>query len=129
LVDICCWKKVGSANINQRSLDGNRDTEIAIGGHQPGTVFAWIVNWSFVYSFSSFKVTVSKNKAILEGESTLTEWPCGLLISEVTMKLFETLPRKSVWIKSRKYQRTIGSSTLLRSLNTATFIFCPTQSR
>lgn len=27
---------VGSANINQRSLDGNRDTEIAIGGYQPG---------------------------------------------------------------------------------------------
>ena len=27
---------VGSANINQRSLGGNRDTEIAIGAHQPG---------------------------------------------------------------------------------------------
>lgn len=29
---------VGSANINQRSLGGNRDTEIAIGAHQPGYV-------------------------------------------------------------------------------------------
>ena len=27
---------VGSANINQRSLGGNRDTEIAAGGYQPG---------------------------------------------------------------------------------------------
>ena len=27
---------VGSANINQRSLGGNRDTEIAVGGYQPG---------------------------------------------------------------------------------------------
>ncbi|KAK4774195.1 hypothetical protein SAY87_029214 [Trapa incisa] len=26
---------VGSANINQRSMDGSRDTEIAMGGHQP----------------------------------------------------------------------------------------------
>jgi phospholipase D1/2 len=28
--------QIGSANINQRSLDGNRDTEIAMGGYQPG---------------------------------------------------------------------------------------------
>ena len=27
---------IGSANINQRSLGGNRDTEIAVGGYQPG---------------------------------------------------------------------------------------------
>ena len=27
---------VGSANVNQRSLGGNRDTEIAVGGYQPG---------------------------------------------------------------------------------------------
>ena len=27
---------VGSANINERSLGGNRDTEIAAGGYQPG---------------------------------------------------------------------------------------------
>lgn len=26
---------IGSANINQRSMDGSRDTEIAMGGHQP----------------------------------------------------------------------------------------------
>lgn len=26
---------LGSANINQRSLDGSRDTEIAIGAYQP----------------------------------------------------------------------------------------------
>merc|ERR1712209_83630 len=26
---------IGSANINQRSLGGNRDTEIAVGGYQP----------------------------------------------------------------------------------------------
>jgi phospholipase D1/2 len=26
---------VGSANINQRSLDGTRDSEICIGAHQP----------------------------------------------------------------------------------------------
>ena len=26
---------IGSANVNQRSLGGNRDTEIAVGGHQP----------------------------------------------------------------------------------------------
>ena len=26
---------MGSANINQRSLDGSRDTEIAFGAHQP----------------------------------------------------------------------------------------------
>lgn len=25
----------GSANINQRSMDGSRDTEIAMGGYQP----------------------------------------------------------------------------------------------
>ena len=27
---------IGSANVNQRSLGGNRDTEIAVGGFQPG---------------------------------------------------------------------------------------------
>merc|ERR1712008_666375 len=27
---------IGSANVNQRSLGGNRDTEIAVGGYQPG---------------------------------------------------------------------------------------------
>ena len=27
---------IGSANINQRSLGGNRDSEIAVGGYQPG---------------------------------------------------------------------------------------------
>ena len=26
---------IGSANINQRSMDGGRDTEIAVGGFQP----------------------------------------------------------------------------------------------
>lgn len=26
---------MGSANINQRSMDGSRDTEIAMGGYQP----------------------------------------------------------------------------------------------
>ena len=26
---------VGSANINQRSMDGGRDTEIAVGAYQP----------------------------------------------------------------------------------------------
>ena len=26
---------IGSANINQRSMDGSRDTEIAMGGYQP----------------------------------------------------------------------------------------------
>lgn len=26
---------LGSANINQRSMDGSRDTEIAMGGYQP----------------------------------------------------------------------------------------------
>lgn len=26
---------IGSANINQRSLDGSRDTEIAMGAYQP----------------------------------------------------------------------------------------------
>ena len=31
---------VGSANINQRSLGGNRDTEIAVGGYQPGHTVA-----------------------------------------------------------------------------------------
>ena len=27
---------IGSANINQRSLSGERDSEIAMGGYQPG---------------------------------------------------------------------------------------------
>lgn len=30
---------MGSANINQRSLDGSRDTEIAMGAYQPK--FTW----------------------------------------------------------------------------------------
>ncbi len=29
---------IGSANINQRSLSGNRDTEIAVGGYQPDNI-------------------------------------------------------------------------------------------
>ncbi|MQL98186.1 hypothetical protein Taro_030898, partial [Colocasia esculenta] len=29
---------IGSANVNQRSMDGRRDTEIAVGCHQPGYV-------------------------------------------------------------------------------------------
>ncbi len=29
---------VGSANINQRSLDGDRDSELAVGAFQPGHV-------------------------------------------------------------------------------------------
>ena len=31
---------IGSANINQRSLGGNRDSEIAVGGYQPGKTIA-----------------------------------------------------------------------------------------
>jgi len=31
---------IGSANINQRSMDGGRDTEIAVGGFQPFHVAA-----------------------------------------------------------------------------------------
>lgn len=30
----------GSANINQRSMDGSRDTEIAMGGYQPKHTWA-----------------------------------------------------------------------------------------
>lgn len=30
---------IGSANINQRSLDGSRDTEIAMGAYQPN--YSW----------------------------------------------------------------------------------------
>ena len=30
----------GSANINQRSMDGSRDTEIAMGGYQPHYTWA-----------------------------------------------------------------------------------------
>lgn len=33
---------IGSANINQRSLDGSRDTEIAMGAHQPK--YTWTEN-------------------------------------------------------------------------------------
>merc|ERR1711971_988561 len=35
---------IGSANINQRSLGGNRDTEIAVGGYQPGKTIAEMDN-------------------------------------------------------------------------------------
>lgn len=31
---------IGSANINQRSLDGSRDTEIAMGAYQPHHTWA-----------------------------------------------------------------------------------------
>ena len=31
---------MGSANINQRSMDGSRDTEIAMGGYQPQHTWA-----------------------------------------------------------------------------------------
>ena len=33
---------MGSANINQRSLDGSRDTEIAMGSYQPK--YTWAAN-------------------------------------------------------------------------------------
>lgn len=32
---------MGSANINQRSMDGSRDTEIAMGAYQPRHTWAW----------------------------------------------------------------------------------------
>jgi len=35
---------IGSANVNQRSLGGNRDTEIAVGGYQPGQTIAEMDN-------------------------------------------------------------------------------------
>ena len=35
---------IGSANINQRSLGGNRDSEIAVGGYQPGKTIAEMEN-------------------------------------------------------------------------------------
>jgi phospholipase D1/2 len=35
---------VGSANINQRSMDGSRDTEIAMGAYQP------YHTWSFKHA-------------------------------------------------------------------------------
>ncbi|KAI7755614.1 hypothetical protein M8C21_016687, partial [Ambrosia artemisiifolia] len=42
---------IGSANINQRSMDGARDTEIAIGGYQPNYISAqWPVR-GVVYGF------------------------------------------------------------------------------
>ena len=42
---------VGSANVNQRSLGGNRDTEIAVGGYQPDhTVRFSIIYLRFYFS-------------------------------------------------------------------------------
>lgn len=42
---------VGSANINQRSLGGNRDTEICIGGFQPNCMFEGGVPRGGVHTF------------------------------------------------------------------------------
>ncbi|XP_076956614.1 phospholipase D alpha 1-like [Bidens hawaiensis] len=42
---------VGSANINQRSMDGARDTEIAIGGYQPNNISAQWPPRGTIYGF------------------------------------------------------------------------------
>ena len=59
---------VGSANINQRSLAGSRDTEIAMGAYQPhhtwtkrkrhphGQVSG--INYNFMLSLSSFCIII-----------------------------------------------------------------------
>lgn len=38
---------LGSANINQRSMEGTRDTEIAMGAYQPH--YTWAINQSRPY--------------------------------------------------------------------------------
>ncbi|KAI3677338.1 hypothetical protein L1987_86963 [Smallanthus sonchifolius] len=42
---------IGSANINQRSMDGARDTEIAIGGYQPNHIAAQWPARGVIYGF------------------------------------------------------------------------------
>lgn len=49
---------IGSANINQRSMDGSRDTEIAMGAYQPN--HTWVGRrkhphgqvWNYIWSSS-----------------------------------------------------------------------------
>jgi phospholipase D1/2 len=48
---------VGSANINERSMAGDRDTEIAMGAYQPNYLTSYVIfkkNYFFFYFFFSF---------------------------------------------------------------------------
>lgn len=40
---------VGSANVNQRSMDGGRDTEIAMGAYQPRHLYQAMNSWPYEY--------------------------------------------------------------------------------
>ncbi|KAJ6805161.1 phospholipase D alpha 1-like [Iris pallida] len=42
---------VGSANINQRSMDGGRDTEITMGAYQPGHLSTWQPARGYIHAF------------------------------------------------------------------------------
>lgn len=62
---------IGSANINQRSLDGSRDTEIAMGAYQPKYTWAGknshphgqVLNFNF--SFRSPDNSCSINTSVM----------------------------------------------------------------
>ena len=47
---------IGSANINQRSLSGERDSEIAMGGYQPGKTKRLLQIFISYYSVKGLKL-------------------------------------------------------------------------
>jgi phosphatidylserine/phosphatidylglycerophosphate/cardiolipin synthase-like enzyme len=63
----------GSANINQRSMDGSRDTELAMGGYQPH--FTWAQKKGRpLGQVSHAKQIMSTSSNYCKGKSSVITW-------------------------------------------------------
>lgn len=93
---------VGSANLNQRSLDGNRDTEIAQGSYQPdhlnalkgnqakGSVHAY--RMSLWYEHFMNRLEDDSSKVFLEPESI----ECVMAVRSNAEKLWDMYAAESI---------------------------------
>lgn len=94
--DLCCTAQltaqcgmqyiiIGSANINQRSMDGSRDTELAMGSFQPNhcvgnrnTMGNYPKGQVSIHTASAFKVGIQSHvlvRYIVMGSPAADSWP------------------------------------------------------
>ncbi|KAK9102600.1 hypothetical protein Sjap_019854 [Stephania japonica] len=85
---------IGSANVNQRSMDGRRDTEIAVGCYQPKYA-GNKVNYSDIHAYRMslwFEHTRRHDKAFLQPHSL----DCVKMICSIGQKMWDTFSGEKI---------------------------------
>ena len=81
----------GSANINQRSLDGDRDSELAIGAYQPGRGFPGDV---FLFRMSLFREHLNRCDPVLADPCSEA---CATFVREAALQACYSLVSRVSW--------------------------------